>query len=54
MHPPGISGLILILVMALVLFGPQKLPELGKALGKTLHEFNQALNDTQSEEKNEK
>lgn len=35
----GIPGLILILVIALILFGPSKLPELGQAVGKTLREF---------------
>lgn len=35
----GIPGLILILVVALIIFGPKKLPELGKAVGQTLREF---------------
>lgn len=35
----GISGLILILVITLLLFGPSKLPELGRAFGRTLSEF---------------
>lgn len=35
----GIPGLILILVMALIIFGPKKLPEIGKAAGETLREF---------------
>jgi sec-independent protein translocase protein TatA len=35
----GVPGLILILILALVLFGPNKLPELGRAFGKTLKEF---------------
>ncbi|WP_019534161.1 twin-arginine translocase TatA/TatE family subunit [Paenibacillus ginsengihumi] len=35
----GISGLILILVITLLLFGPSKLPELGRAVGRTLSEF---------------
>ncbi|MFC4767618.1 twin-arginine translocase TatA/TatE family subunit [Effusibacillus consociatus] len=35
----GIPGLILILVLALIVFGPSKLPELGRALGSTLKEF---------------
>ncbi|WLR52944.1 twin-arginine translocase TatA/TatE family subunit [Bacillus tianshenii] len=35
----GIPGLILILVLALIIFGPNKLPELGKAAGQTLSEF---------------
>lgn len=38
----GIPGLILILILALVLFGPKKLPELGRAVGHTLREFKQA------------
>lgn len=35
----GIPGLIIILVVALLLFGPSKLPQLGKAVGQTLREF---------------
>jgi sec-independent protein translocase protein TatA len=35
----GVPGLIIILVIALVVFGPKKLPELGKAAGQTLREF---------------
>lgn len=35
----GLGGLILILVVVLLLFGPSKLPELGRAFGKTLREF---------------
>ncbi|NBG87337.1 twin-arginine translocase TatA/TatE family subunit [Isachenkonia alkalipeptolytica] len=35
----GIVELILILVVALVIFGPSKLPEIGKAVGKSLKEF---------------
>ncbi|WP_139491902.1 twin-arginine translocase TatA/TatE family subunit [Brevibacillus dissolubilis] len=38
----GIPGLILILILALVLFGPKKLPELGRAVGSTLKEFKKA------------
>ncbi|MBO8164074.1 MAG: twin-arginine translocase TatA/TatE family subunit [Brevibacillus sp.] len=38
----GISGLVLILILALVLFGPKKLPELGRAVGHTLKEFKNA------------
>ncbi len=38
----GVSGLILILVVALLVFGPSKLPELGRAFGKTLREFKNA------------
>ncbi|PGL71047.1 twin-arginine translocase TatA/TatE family subunit [Bacillus sp. AFS055030] len=35
----GIPGLILILILALIIFGPKKLPEIGKAFGQTLKEF---------------
>lgn len=35
----GIPGLVLILIIALVLFGPAKLPQLGRAVGDTLREF---------------
>ncbi|WP_102345609.1 twin-arginine translocase TatA/TatE family subunit [Bacillus sp. Marseille-P3661] len=35
----GIPGLILILLLALIVFGPKKLPEIGKATGQTLREF---------------
>ena len=35
----GVPGLILILVMALIVFGPAKLPQLGRAVGQTLREF---------------
>lgn len=36
----GFPEMLVILAIALIVFGPQKLPELGKALGKTLREFN--------------
>ncbi|TWT02423.1 twin-arginine translocase TatA/TatE family subunit [Planomicrobium sp. CPCC 101079] len=35
----GVPGLILILVIALIIFGPAKLPQLGRAVGQTLKEF---------------
>ncbi|CAH8773035.1 twin-arginine translocase TatA/TatE family subunit [Paenibacillus dendritiformis] len=35
----GISGLVIILMLALMLFGPAKLPQLGRAFGDTLREF---------------
>ncbi|MBT2761490.1 twin-arginine translocase TatA/TatE family subunit [Paenibacillus sp. ISL-20] len=35
----GIPGLLLLLLLALLLFGPSKLPQLGRAVGMTLHEF---------------
>lgn len=37
--------LLLILIIALVVFGPSRLPELGKALGESIQGFKRALND---------
>ncbi|WP_339200087.1 twin-arginine translocase TatA/TatE family subunit [Peribacillus sp. FSL P2-0133] len=50
----GIPGLILILVIALIIFGPSKLPEIGRSFGKTLNEFKKATNDLISNDKEEK
>ncbi|GAB3063270.1 twin-arginine translocase TatA/TatE family subunit [Virgibacillus ainsalahensis] len=41
----GIPGLILIVLLALIIFGPKKLPEIGKAAGQTLREFKSSTND---------
>lgn len=41
----GIPSLILMVVLALILFGPRKLPEIGKAAGQTLKEFKKATDD---------
>jgi len=38
----GVPELIVIFVIALVVFGPGKLPELGRAVGKTINEFKKA------------
>jgi sec-independent protein translocase protein TatA len=38
----GIPGLILIVMLALIIFGPSKLPEIGRAFGSTLREFKQS------------
>jgi sec-independent protein translocase protein TatA len=38
----GFPGLILILVIALIIFGPNKLPEIGRAVGKSMREFKKA------------
>ncbi len=46
----GIPGLIIILVIVLILFGPKKLPEVGSAVGKTLSEFKKSTKDIMSEE----
>jgi sec-independent protein translocase protein TatA len=45
----GIPGLVLILVIALILFGPAKLPQLGKAVGQTLREFKNSTKESVAE-----
>jgi sec-independent protein translocase protein TatA len=41
----GAPELILIFIIALLIFGPRKLPELGRALGKGISEFRRATNE---------
>ena len=41
----GIQEMVVIFVIALVLFGPKKLPELGRTIGKAITEFRRASND---------
>jgi len=41
----GTTELLVIMVVALVLFGPRKLPELGRSLGRSLNEFKRASDD---------
>ncbi|MDY0408268.1 twin-arginine translocase TatA/TatE family subunit [Paracerasibacillus soli] len=41
----GIPGLVLILIVALIIFGPSKLPEIGKAAGQTLKEFKKSTKE---------
>src|SRR3954466_1707108 len=41
----GMPELLIILTLALIIFGPRKLPELGRSLGKSLGEFKRASNE---------
>lgn len=54
----GIPGLIVILVITLIIFGPKKLPEIGSAFGKTLSEFKRTtsgiMDDDDESRKSEK
>ena|SRR5215211_369519 len=43
--PIGMPELLIILTLALIIFGPRKLPELGRSLGKSLGEFKRASNE---------
>ncbi|SDC26236.1 MULTISPECIES: twin-arginine translocase TatA/TatE family subunit [unclassified Candidatus Frackibacter] len=45
----GIPELILILVIALVIFGPSKLPEIGQSIGKGIKEFKKATEEDVTE-----
>jgi len=48
----GVPDLIIILIIGLVLFGPGKLPDVGKALGKSIKEFKSATTDEKPREIN--
>jgi len=45
----GVPGLILILIIALIVFGPAKLPQLGRAVGQTLKEFKNSTKEVVDE-----
>ena len=47
MPTPGPLELVIILVIALLILGPGKLPEVGSALGKSIREFRKASSDVQ-------
>ncbi|OIJ18117.1 Sec-independent protein translocase TatA [Anaerobacillus alkalidiazotrophicus] len=50
----GIPGLILVLVIALIIFGPKKLPEMGRAVGDTLKEFKKSTRELTADDIEEK
>lgn len=45
----GAGELIIVLIIALVIFGPSKLPEIGKAFGKSIREFKDNVNKVNDE-----
>lgn len=45
----GAGGFIMIALIALLLFGPKKLPEIGKAFGQTLREFKKSTREFRSD-----
>ena len=50
----GVPELVLILIIGLVVFGPGRLPDIGKALGKSIKEFKSANNEEGGEKKEAK
>jgi len=45
----GMSELMLVLIVVLLLFGPKKLPELARGLGRSINEFKKAADDVKKE-----
>ena len=50
----GVPELIIIAIIAVLIFGPKKLPDLGKGLGKAIHDFRGAVKDTPESEEEKK
>jgi sec-independent protein translocase protein TatA len=46
----GMQELLVILVIALVIFGPSKLPQIGSGLGKAIRDFKKGLNSSEESE----
>lgn len=49
----GPAGLILIIIIALIVFGPKKLPEIGRAFGQTLKEFKKSTRELASDDEHD-
>ena len=54
----GAPGVIILILVALLIFGPKRLPELGEAIGKMIREFKKSVSDIENkidkkDEKNE-
>lgn len=50
----GVPGLILIVIIALIIFGPKKLPEIGSAFGQTLSAFKESANEMMNDDNTKK
>ena len=48
----GTNELLIILVVALLIFGPKNLPKLGKMFGKTMNNFKKGMEESDAEEEN--
>ena len=51
---PGVWELLIVLAIALLIFGPKALPKLGKSLGKTVGNFKKGLNEDEEDEEEAK
>ena len=47
----GVPELLIVLVIALVVLGPKKLPEVGRSLGKGMREFKEAISGENEDER---
>jgi len=47
----GFGEILVVLLIILIFFGPSRLPEIGKSLGKAIQEFKKALNGTEENQK---
>ncbi|MGE8203532.1 twin-arginine translocase TatA/TatE family subunit [Heyndrickxia sp. NPDC080065] len=50
----GFGEILLIIIVALLVFGPSKLPKIGKAAGETLREFKKGMRGIMEDDSNEK
>ena len=49
----GITGLVVILIVALLVFGPKRLPEMGRSLGRGMREFKDSVSGDHNDHKDE-
>ena len=49
---PGMTEIIIVLVIVIILFGGKKIPEIAKGLGKGIKDFKKAIKDDESKDKN--
>lgn len=51
MGPPGLTEMIIILFIVLIVFGPGKLPQLGRSLGGAISQFKQGIKNDDDDDK---